>query len=120
MKKRDIVLILILLVISLCVIIPSLFQKDTGEAYIYVNGELYASYDLSAVRDIHIEAGNGIVNDISIADNSIYMKDATCPDRICVHQGPISRNNESICCAPAGLLILIRSKDDTGYDAILE
>ena len=120
MKKRDIVLIVILILVSLCGIIPSLSRVKPGKAYIYVGGRLYGCYDLSKECDIHLTAANGIVNDISIADGNIYMKNATCPNGLCMATGPISRNNESICCAPAGVLITIRSEDDSGYDAILK
>ena len=119
MKKRDMILIVILLAISLSGLI--FFRKSgTGEAYIYTGGKLYAHYPLSSDSTIHIENDNGIVNDIEIADGTICMKNATCPGKQCMSCGRISRNNESICCAPAGLLIIIRSEEDMPYDAITE
>lgn len=118
MKKRDICLIAILLVISAAGLIAVNLNKDNGKAYIYTGGKLYGTYDLNTDRQIQIVSDNGIVNDIEISDGTIYMKDATCPNRICVRSGHISRNNESICCAPAGLLIIIRSGGASEYDAI--
>ena len=120
MKKRDIVLILILISISLFGIIPSVFAEKAGDAYIYVRGNLYGIYDLSVPQSIHIENENGIVNDIEISGNSIYMKNANCTGRQCMACGKISRNKESICCAPSGLLIIVRSQEDPEYDAITE
>ena len=117
MKKKDIVLIVILLLIFVAAV-PVFAPFGGGKAYIYSNGALYGVYDLSTPARFRIEGANGIINDIEIEGNSIYVKDATCNGRQCVKCGRISRNNESILCAPAGLFIIIRSEDDAGYDAI--
>ena len=118
MKKRDIVLIVILAVISLCGIIPSFFGRDIGDAYIYVKGSLYGVYDLSEPCDITITGDNGALNTVTIEDNGIFMKEANCPGRQCIECGRISRNGESICCAPAGILIIVRSQEEPEYDAV--
>ena len=117
MKKRDMVLILILLIVSAAGLVPVYKDRSAGDAYIYVNGSLYGQYDLSDDTDIHITGNEGIVNDIEISEGSIHMRSATCPDKLCVKCGRISRNNESICCAPAGILIIIRS-DKGEFDAV--
>jgi len=119
MKKRDMVLIILLLVFSAAGMVAFSGRTAKGaDAYIYVGGQLYGKYDLSVDNEIHIAGENGIINDIAISDNSIYMKNATCPGRQCVACGHISRNNESICCAPAGLLIVVLSEDESEYDAV--
>ena len=118
MKKRDIILIVALAVISIAGLFLVYNNDNAGFAYIYVKGSLYGRYDLSVERSIHLVNDNGIVNDIEISDGCIYMKDATCPGRQCVKCGRISRTNESICCAPAQVLIIIQEAGDKDYDAI--
>lgn len=117
MKKRDIMLILMILFVSVAGLLFVLPGREEGMAYIYVGNSIYGKYDLSDEQTIRIENDNGIVNIIEIKDNSIRMKDATCPNRFCVDSGPISRNNESICCVPAGVMIVIRNEDGD-YDAV--
>ena len=118
MKKKDIILTAVLLFTAALLMIPSYIGRDTGDAYIYVKGELYGVYDLSEPCSIHISSDNGTVNDLEISDGSIYMKNATCPGKQCMACGRISHNNESICCAPAGLVIVIRTPREDGYDAV--
>ena len=118
MKKQDIILAIVLLLAAGVFLIPSFTKKETGDAYIYTGGELYGIYDLSVATDIHIVNDNGIVNDIEISNGTVRMKNATCPGKQCMAAGYISRNNESICCAPAGLIIVIRSSREDGYDAV--
>ncbi len=92
--------------------------KESGNACIYVAGELYGIYDLNEDTRIHIESDDGYVNDIGIKDGSVYMESATCPYKECVKCGKISRNGESICCLPAKIMIIISSDEKADYDAI--
>ena len=117
MKKRDIILILAILFVSVAGLLFILPTHESGTAYIYVGNSIYGKYDLSEDQLIRIENDNGIVNTIEIKDNRIRMKDATCPNGLCVENGWISRNNESICCVPAGVMVVIRAEDGD-YDAV--
>ena len=118
MNKRDMILISSILIIAALSYIGLNYGKDAGVAYIYTNGRLYGTFDLSVPQKIHIEGDNGTVNDIEIADGSIFMKYANCSGQQCVNTGRISRNNESICCAPAGIVITVRAAKESDYDAI--
>lgn len=118
MKKRDLILILVLTVISFTGLIAVNHSSESGDAFIYVEGSLYGRYRLSQDRMIHISNDNGIDNDIRIRGGCVYMENATCPLKECIKCGKISRDNESICCAPAGILIVIRSGECAEYDAI--
>ncbi len=117
MNKRDIVLFAVIVVVSAVLYIPFLHGEKGSYACIYVNGELYGKYDMTLAQDIDI-TNNGITDNIVISEGCIYMKDASCPGRQCVHSGRISRNNESICCAPAGVLIVVVNDEDGEFDAI--
>ncbi len=120
MKKRDMIFITLLFIASICGFIFQRQEGAAGDAYIYHDGVLYGSFPLSVDRDIRIESANGTVNEIRIEDNSIFMKSSTCPGRVCVNTGHISNNNESICCAPAKLLIVVKGGGDGEYDAITQ
>ncbi|MCR5686773.1 MAG: NusG domain II-containing protein [Lachnospiraceae bacterium] len=118
MKKRDLLLILIMLTVSLLGMIPAL-NSGSGRAYVYADGKLYGTYDLSEPQDIELVSRDGIINRIRIENGYAYMNYATCPGRQCM-AGRISKNGETICCAPAKVLVVIRSEDDTEYDAVTE
>ena len=107
MNKKDVTLCVVLVVIALCFVLMRHMSARAETAYVYVDGSLYGKYDLSSDNSIRITNDNGIVNDIEISDGSIFMKDATCPGKQCVRTGHISRNNETITCAPAGILIIV-------------
>ena len=113
-------MVVIILVAAIAFMIPASFGKDSGKAFIYVGGSLYGVYDLATDTSIHLDNGHGIVNDIEISGGSVCMKDATCPGRQCGRSGNISRNNQSIVCAPAGIMIILRSGDANEYDAVTD
>ncbi len=117
MKKRDIILILAILLFSLT---GGAFMIPTGvggTVDVYKGNTLFGSYDLNDDRIITVEADNGIINTIEISGERVRMKDATCQNRICVECGWIAGKGESICCAPAGVLVMIRGEGGD-YDAI--
>ena len=118
MKKRDIILISLFLLISAAGMICSMLRPGGGNAYIYVEGKLYDVYALNRPQKIVITGKGKIENTVVIEDNCIYVEDATCPYRECVKSGRISRNGQSICCLPAQILIVVRSTEGTGYDAV--
>jgi hypothetical protein len=51
-------------------------------------------------------------NIIEVADGQIRVVDATCTNKDCVHQGPISRPGQTIVCLPNRLVIRIEGSDD--------
>ena len=46
------------------------------------------------------------------------MLSAGCPNKLCVRSGRISLDKECICCAPEGILIVVRSDKAGEYDAV--
>ena len=114
MKKRDFILILAILLISLTGWAFTMPKAAGTTAEVYKGDVLYGSYSLNEDRIITVECENGILNTIEIKDGRVRMKEATCPNGTC---GWIEKRGESICCAPAGLLIIINDPDG-GYDAV--
>jgi hypothetical protein len=61
--------------------------------------------------EVTIETDTGY-NILHIEDGQIWIHDASCPDKICIYQGKISRNGEMITCLPNGLFIKIVDEND--------
>ena len=117
MKKRDFILILAILFISLTGAAFSLPRGAGASVEIYRKSALVGSYDLYDDKTISFEGEDGIINVIQIQNGRVSFREATCPNRICVECGWIEKRGETICCAPAGLLVIIRGMDG-GYDAV--
>lgn len=104
----DIILIGTLLLISLLAFL--LFTSNETGAYVIVriNGEDCGHYSLS---DSGIYDLNGGTNILVIEDGKAYLKDANCPDKLCVKQGKISNNGQCITCLPNKLTVTVYGGD---------
>ncbi|MBE5882862.1 MAG: NusG domain II-containing protein [Lachnospiraceae bacterium] len=80
-------------------------------ADIYQDGSLLQSIALSNVEEAYrftVTGDNGSVNEIEVRQGSIGILSASCPDKLCVHQGFISNSLLPITCLPNRLVIQIR------------
>ena len=122
-KKMDIVIIAVLLIISFTphLIFFKTSQKSSKNNYaiIQVDGKIHKKIDLSNVKNnekVNLNLPNG-KNTLLIKNNSIVMDSANCNDALCVKQGNISKVGQTIICLPHKLIIEIKgdeldSKDD--------
>lgn len=50
-----------------------------------------------------------------IRDGKADMKEADCPDKLCVHQKAISAENESIVCLPDRVVVTVTNSKKKGW-----
>ena len=82
-------------------------------ADIYQNGELIYHINLSEVTEPYtftVTGDNGCTNEISVQNGSIGILQASCPDKLCVHQGFIHSSLLPITCLPNHLVIQVREE----------
>jgi hypothetical protein len=91
---------------------------DASTAQIVIDGTVTAEYDLNANQTIDLKVSEDAFNVIVIENGSCYMKDANCPDRLCVSQGRISKDGESIICLPHRLVIRVVGSEKNDVDAV--
>ena len=104
---NDIKLLVVILAIGIAGMLVLHFCKgDTGKTVrITANGTEY-TYDLDEDREIAVETDLG-TNIVVIEDGFVYVREADCPDKICVHHVRISRVGETIVCLPHRLVVEI-------------
>ena len=104
--------------------ILSIREEAAGRQYyadIYSEGKQLDSIPLWQVSEsytLQIVSENGGTNELLISRGEISVKEATCPDQICVHQGILSDSALPIVCLPNRLVIQLREADDG--DALLD
>lgn len=125
LRKCDILLILILILISFLPYFLFLnhINKNYNSTYaeIKVDGKLYKNVPLSSNKGNNtfiIKTANGN-NKISIKDNSIAISEADCLDSLCIKQGFISKVGETIICLPHKVVIEIKGEESDNKDDII-
>jgi len=115
--------IALLAVIAGCSVFFIWMQKQATDratiAYIYQNGELIETIDLSAVEEAYtftVEGDDGSYNVIEVRPGEIGIIEASCPDHLCMETGFIHNGTIPVVCLPNALIIEVKSAEDTGSD----
>jgi hypothetical protein len=102
--RNDLLLIVVLLLfVAVGVwrdITSAVNSLDTVNAVIRVNGEVQEVLPLDKDSETAVTGYNGGVNVIVIRSRKIYVREADCPDLLCVKHKPISESGELIVCLP--------------------
>ena len=102
MKKKDMILIVAVLAISLISFAAiKMTQKDGKEVY-------KTSIKKDQIYQIPEENGTNVMQ---IKDGKVTMKKADCKDQICADHKAIEKSGETIVCLPHKVVIEIRSED---------
>lgn len=93
-------------------------NTENRTADIYQNGILLKSVPLTAGQEPYsftITGENGCFNKITVGDGCIGISSASCPDKLCVHQGYINTSLLPITCLPNKLVIQVRENDSDSF-----
>ena len=129
MQKKAVIattcIIFLILLLSLISIFHMEFSTaDDLIAEIYQNGILVETIDLNNVTEsyeITLDGTDDSYNTIYVEHGRISMKDASCPDHLCVHMGTISNSALPITCLPNKIIIKINSKySNDDFDAVAQ
>ena len=111
MKKRDIILIASILAIAIALFLVVELTKEEGAGVtVKVDGVKVAEYSLSKNGTYPLNGGTNI---LVIENGKAYLTDANCPDKLCVHQGKISRTGETITCLPNKLTVTVFGAEES-------
>ena len=109
---------------EICVSLVMLFflimekkRQEGDKVLIYVNGTLMQEVSLDTEDEILIH-GNPGDNVLVIQNGKAYMKEASCENHVCIQQGEISKNGETIICLPNQILVEV-SAENQKMDAVV-
>ena len=113
---RDILLIVALLLIGI-VLLFVLRGRSSEGSYVVImyQNEEKARFSLTSNGVYDINDGK---NRIEILDGKVRMIDADCPDELCIRQGWIGYDGQSIICLPNKITVMV-SGGDSSVDFVL-
>lgn len=116
-RKNDIFLLVGILICAAGLYFYQL-KKDAesnAQLVIKVKGEIIKTCSIEENQDFWLP---GKTNQVSVHDGKVSMKEADCPDQICVNHIPIYRNHESIICLPNQVVLEIVNGEESEVDAV--
>lgn len=101
-KKRELILIAVILAVAAAWFIGSrlIHSGPAIQVEVTIDGTVVELLDLNKDTDIVIEGYNGGTNHLIIQNGEVWIEDASCPDKVCIHQGKIHRTGDIIVCLP--------------------
>ncbi len=120
MKKSDIILISVILCIAIvtCGVYYMFIRKPGVDVVVTVDGVREAVYPLSTDIDVIINSEGGGTNHFVIKDGYAQVTEASCPDKVCVHQKSIHNTGETIVCLPNKVVVSIEGGKQATLDGV--
>lgn len=120
MKKNDFKLLGMIIVIAvLCFIAIQITKKTGASVVVTINGKEYGTYSLEKDATIEIKSEYG-TNVLVIEEHKAKVVEASCPDKLCVHQRAISKTGETIVCLPHKMVVTIMNGEENETDVIVK
>lgn len=125
MKKNDIIIIALFVIIAVISGVWFMFSSNsksqTKYVEIYVDNVLYKKIELTSnmkeqTFTVNTKYGWNIVH---IANGKVNVKDADCPDKICVKSGYIDKPGQSIVCLPHKMVVEIKGQSKDAVDGVV-
>lgn len=116
MKKNDWILLGIVFAVAACFFGIWLLKPESEkkQVEVTVDKKFYGTYRLDEDQTIDISGMNVLV----IENGHVKMKEASCPDLLCVHHKAIAKDGESIICLPNKIVVTIRGEEENTVDAM--
>ena len=113
---RDTLLIAALLLIGIVLLFVLRGRSSEGSYVIIMyQNEEKARFSLTSNGVYDINDGK---NQIEILDGKVRMIDADCPDELCIRQGWVEYDGQSIICLPNKITVMV-SGGDSSVDFVL-
>ena len=116
---RDVIFLVSLFLCGILLTVGVFFFSHQGQMVrITIDGNIYGTYSLAEDQQIPVKQDGEIINVVRISDGTVRMEQATCPDALCIRQGAISRDRQTIVCLPHKLVVEVYGNHEQEYDTV--
>ena len=102
-------------------LLPRLLPKGTTVG-IWLDGQCLERIDLSRVTEPYtfpLTGKSGLTNLVEVEPGRIRVREADCPDQICVDRGWLEADGQPIVCLPNTLVIQVEAPSGDAPDAVV-
>lgn len=106
-KKWDLILAAIVLLAAALLYVSNQYAHRSPASYaeISVDGQTVARLNLDQDTEYTVSGYGGGYNHVVVQNGEVWVDEATCPDKICIHQGHISGDGQMIICLPNRVIV---------------
>lgn len=114
-------IVLVVVIVAVCVggyLAYGVATSNEGAVAVVTDGDGNV-YELPLDTDATLTVTTGLgTNVIEVADGTVRVVEADCPNQDCVLQGWVSTTGEQIVCLPHELIVEIVGAEESDYDVI--
>lgn len=121
MKKKEFVILAVVMVSALLAMTFLHFERNTKGTYVEVmiDNEVVKQYSLKTNGVYKITGYEDGYNVLHIQDGVAYISEATCPDKLCVEQKSISNEGEMLVCLPNHVIVKVVGGETNELDGVV-
>lgn len=121
MKRNDIRLLIGILVVAVLAFgcYHLIYSQNGDTVQITVDGTVVKTFPLDTDTSYTIQTEKG-ENILEIKNGSASIREADCPDKLCVHQKKISQQGETLVCLPHKVVVSIQSSKKATLDGVAQ
>lgn len=116
LRRGDVILILILVILGTGSWLAIRFLKDQNSPSAIKIGTSDEKFEIALKDTSLVIPGPLGETEVRIEDKKVWVTKASCPQKLCIRQGKISKPGEAIVCLPNRIVISIEGKSK--FDAI--
>ena len=121
-KKRDALLLIFIIAGAavLAIIFWAVRKGSNAENVIVkVDGNVVYTDSVNKDNTFTVTGYDGGYNVVEIKDGKVYVKEADCPDKVCVNSGGVSDPGATIVCMPHRVVVEISGTSTASTDAVV-
>jgi hypothetical protein len=88
-----------------------IFARKGEYVQVRVSGKIVAEYPLDEELETVIKGYDNGENKLVIKSGEAYIMEANCPDKLCMNQGKINLEGQSLVCLPNKVVVEITNND---------
>lgn len=112
---NDFLAVAAVLILALAVFLAPVFTSRGGD-YVKISSDSGEQIHSLSDNFDYTVISNGHSVTVRVENGEVSVFDSTCPDKVCVNSGKISRGGEVIICAPALVSVeIVGEKGDVDY-----
>ena len=126
MKKKDIIIIVLVLLAAMALWLISQLALGTEASSVVVllDGEEVLRKPLVINNTYEIRQDDGSLNVICVENGAVFMQEANCRDGLCIRQGKMKNGAKTIVCLPHKIVVQLTGdapvSDDSDLDIIIQ
>jgi len=119
-KKGDTLILFFILIALMGWLLQNYIWPDSEQktAIIEIDGQTYQKIAINTdtQEEFIIELPKNNQIHIVVEKNSIQVEDASCPDKVCIRTGAVSKPGQNIVCLPNKVVVYIAGAGDSTID----